>query len=295
LQPPLVALLGILSFFLCPAIVGAEKISAVVDTDWLARNLDSPEVLIIDIRAPAQFNKGHIPGSLNAPLRLWAISNNGLTLELPSDERLKNLLGTFGIHPSSRVIVVGGTETDFSRADATRVAWTCKVARIGNVAVLDGGYNQWAKGGRTVTTDAFHIHSYKYDGNIDRSSSISMGEVISKIGKSTIVDTRTPEDYFGATSKSGHIKTALCLPAPWAFSGTGTFREKRTLRAMAEGVIGPDRSREVIVYCEVGGYASTWWFVLTQILAYQNVRLYDGSMEEWIRDPAAPVQVYSWH
>ncbi len=266
--------------------------SPIVSTDWLAKNLDNSVVL--DIRAADQYSKGHIPGSLNTPLRLWAISNQGLTLELPSDKTLANLFGTFGIHPSSRVIVVSGTETDFSRADATRVAWTCKVGGIENVAVLDGGYNQWFQDGKPVSVDAFRVTPYKYDGTIDRSSLISKNEVLNSIGASVIVDSRMPEEYFGVASQPGHIKAAINLPTPWVFSDSGAFREKRILLAMAEGVIGTDKSKEVIVYCGVGGYASTWWFLLTQMFGYRNVRLYDGSMEEWIKDPEAPVSAYRW-
>jgi thiosulfate/3-mercaptopyruvate sulfurtransferase len=216
-------------------------------------------------------------------------------MELPSDEALRNLLGTFGIHPSSRVVVVSGTETDFSRADATRVAWTCKVAGVESVAVLDGGYSQWVADGGAVSTDPFSIRPIRYRGTIDRSSSISRNEVLSKIGKATILDARTPGDYFGVTSPPGHIMTAVNLPAPWAFSDSGTYLEKATLQRMAEGVLGSDKSREVIVYCGVGGYASTWWYLLTQMLGYRNVKLYDGSIEDWIKDPDAPVQSYSWH
>ncbi len=268
---------------------------AIVSTEWLAQNLNEPGLVVLDIRPFSQFNKGHIPGSLNTPLGLWAISHEGLALELPPDTTLRNLLGTFGMHPSSRVVVVSGTETDFARADATRVAWTCKVGGIENVAVLSGGYNQWIKDGKTVSTDAFRITPFKYNGTIDRSSSISMNELLRKIGKAAIVDTRTPDDFFGITAKTGHIKGAVNLPAPWAFAPEGTFREKQILLAMAEGVIGKDRNREVIVYCEVGGYASTWWFLLTQMLGYQNVKVYDGSIEEWIKDPDAPVSIYRWH
>lgn len=287
--------LTIACLFLWPHVMRAEVMPPIVSTGWLAQNLDNTEIVVLDIRLSAQFNEGHIPGSLNTPLRLWAISLNGLTLELPTDVALRNLLGTFGLHPSSRVVVVSGTETDFSRADATRVAWTCKVAGIEQVAVLDGGYNQWVRDGKTVSTDAFRIKPLKYSGTIDRSSLISRHEVLGKIGKSTIVDTRTSSDYFGVTSQPGHIRTAINLPAPWAFTDSGTFVKEQTLQAMAEGVLGSDRSKEVIVYCEVGGFASTWWFVLTQMLGYQNVRLYDGSMEEWIKDPGAPTQSYSWH
>jgi 3-mercaptopyruvate sulfurtransferase SseA len=32
------------------------------------------------------------------------------------------------------------------------------------------------------------------------------------------------------------------------------------------------------------------WFVLDRRLGYAKVRMYDGSMEEWTKDPAAPVE-----
>lgn len=287
-------LLGIVGISLCSAAVNTEDMSAIVSTEWLVGNLNKPGFVVLDIRPVDQFSIGHIPGSLNAPFRLWAISQEGLSLELPPDRRLRNLLGTFGIHPSSRVVVVSGTETDFARADATRVAWTCKVGGIENVAVLSGGYPQWVKDGKAISTDTFRITPFKYNGNVDRSSSISMTEVLSKIGKAAIVDTRTPDDFFGITVKTGHIKGAVNLPAPWAFTPEGTFRDKQILLAMAEGVIGKDRNQEVIVYCEVGGYASTWWFLLTQVLGYPNVKIYDGSIEEWVKDPDAPVSMYRW-
>jgi 3-mercaptopyruvate sulfurtransferase SseA len=35
------------------------------------------------------------------------------------------------------------------------------------------------------------------------------------------------------------------------------------------------------VYCGVGGHGSVAWFVLTEVLGYNNVKFYDGSAEEW--------------
>ena len=282
-------------FLVRPPILPAEEMSPVVSADWLAKNLGNSQLVVLDIRAAGPYNKGHIPGSLNTPLRLWAVTRNGLLLELPSDEELRDLLGESGIRSSSLVVVVPGTETDFSRADGTRVAWTLKVAGVEHVAVLDGGYGQWIKDGKAVSTDASAAVPSQYRGIMDRSSSISKTGVLGKIGKSIIVDARTPEDYFGMTSKQGHIKSAVDLPTPWAFTASGTYRDKQTLRAMAEGVVGADRSKEVILYCGVGGYASTWWFLLTQMLGYRNVKLYDGSMQEWVMDPGDPTSVYSWH
>jgi len=64
---------------------------------------------------------------------------------------------------------------------------------------------------------------------------------------------------------------------------------------MALGIVGRDKSREIIIYCGVGGYSSTWWFVLTELLGYTDVKIYDGSAQEWTRDPEAPVVKYRWN
>jgi thiosulfate/3-mercaptopyruvate sulfurtransferase len=282
-------------YFLAAATVWPRDVPAIVSTDWLLRNLDNPRVVLLDIRTAAQYEKGHIPGSLNMPLNLWAITDKGLSLELPSDETIRDLLGKSGIGPATIVVVVTRTETDFTRSDATRVAWTCMVGGVRNVAVLDGGYSKWAKDNRVVSTDSVESKAVAYTGTIDRSSVVSKSYVLSKIGKSIIVDTRKPEDYFGKTSKPGHIKSAVDMPTPWIFTPDGTFIKEEVLQSIASGVLGADKSREVILYCDVGGFASTWWFVLTQVLEYRNVKLYDGSMEEWIKDPSAPVSAYCWN
>jgi thiosulfate/3-mercaptopyruvate sulfurtransferase len=281
-------------FLMIPAAVFSRDFAPIVTTDWLAQNLNDPKLVLFDIRNPEQYKKGHIPGAVNMPLNAWAITNNGLSLELPSEETLRDLLGKSGVDGSS-VVVVNRTETDFSRADATRVAWTCIVAGATKVAVLDGGYSKWIKEKKTVTTDTTMPKSAVYSGAQNRSTVASKSYVLSKLGKSIIVDTRLPEDYFGITSKPGHIQGAVNLPAPWAFAADGTFRSEMDLRAMATGVIGTKKSREIIVYCGVGGYASTWWFLLTQMLGYRNVKLYDGSMEEWIKDSNAPTHTFNWH
>jgi thiosulfate/3-mercaptopyruvate sulfurtransferase len=53
------------------------------------------------------------------------------------------------------------------------------------------------------------------------------------------------------------------------------------LEKTASDVIGKAKGREIIVYCGVGGYASTVYFVLNKVLAYDHVKFYDGSAQEW--------------
>jgi thiosulfate/3-mercaptopyruvate sulfurtransferase len=273
----------------------ARDVPAIVSTDWLSQNMGNTKPSILDIRTAALYGKGHIPGSINIPFSLWAISTDGLLLELPSDAALRDLLQKSGIDNSSIVVIVNKNDTDFNRADATRVAWTCMVAGIKNVAVLDGGINKWIKDKKAISTEDVAAQPALKTTAINRSLAASKNYVLGRIGKSVLLDARTVEDYFGITSKPGHIKSAVSLPVHWVFSDDGTYQKTEELRSMAAGVLGSDISKEVIVYCGVGGFASTWWFVLTQMLGYQDVKLYDGSMEEWTKDPQAPVSTYSWH
>jgi thiosulfate/3-mercaptopyruvate sulfurtransferase len=286
---------AVLFVTLFPGLGFSRDILPIVSTDWLAQNLQNSDLVILDIRNSDQYKKGHIPGAINTPFENWVVERNGLSLELPSDEALRDLLGKSGIRSGSIVIVVNRNETDFSRSDAVRVAATCTIAGVRNAAVLDGGYTRWRKESRPVSTELVIDRSTAYSRTLDRSSLVSRDYVLSKIGKSVIVDTRTPEDYFGIGSSRGHIKSALNLPTPWVFNAEGLFNKPELLRAMAEGVIGKDTSTEIILYCDVGGYAFVWWFLLTQMFDYRNVKTYDGSMEEWIKDSNDPVTPYSWH
>ena len=275
----------------------ARDIAPIVTSDWLAKKLGDARLVIVDIRSAEQYKKGHIPGAVSAPLSLWSVASNGLNMELPSDNEIAARLARIGLagDTSKSIIIVNRVETDFARADATRVAWTFMVAGLKDVGVLDGGYTRWVKENHPVSTDASIPTSVTYRGEMNKTSRASKSYVLKHIGKSIILDARIPEDFFGITAKPGHIKSALNLPTPWVFAADGRFKEEPELRAMAVGVLGKDMSKEILVYCGVGGYASTWWFILTQILGYRNVKVYDGSMEEWILDPDAPVATYSWN
>jgi len=129
-----------------------------------------------------------------------------------------------------------------------------------------------------------------------------------KIGKSTIAEARDADIYFGIiqepwTQRAGHIPSAKCLPSPWFWTFEkdkngvityGTWKNIDVAREMASAVLGENASQEIIVYCGVGGYASPLYYVLTQGIGYKNVKIYDGSMQEWSADPNLQVVKYKY-
>lgn len=277
-----------------------RAIPPLVSTNWLAKNLEEPTLVIIDIRTSDTYRDGHIPGAINVPFRSWVTTRKGLMLELPEVEALFKVIGGAGIKSDSRVVVANKVDIHHDIADTTRTACTLMYAGVDNVAVLDGGYNKWLREKKPLSDKAAKPKPLAYKAELNKALFVDKAYVEKKLGKAAIVDTRAPDEFFGITQdlftdRPGHIPGASCLPAPWVWTEEGTYRSVKEIRALATGVVGPDKSREIIIYCGVGGYSSTWCFLLRELLGYTNVKIYEGAAQEWTADPKAPMVKYSWN
>jgi thiosulfate/3-mercaptopyruvate sulfurtransferase len=272
-----------------------RAIDPIVSTDWLAANSGLQGLVILDIRGGADYAAGHIPKAINVPFTdpfssEWVVSDpNGLWLQLPEKAALFNTIGSRGIKKDSLVVIVTATgDPPYPLANATRVADTLIYAGVKNVAILDGGYPKWVTEGKPETTETPVVQPILYRAKVDEEMFVSIEYVRRHIGRVLIIDARDADVYFGVTiepfaDKAGHIPNARSLPTPWMWNSDGTYKDTEILSAMASGVIARHEANEIIVYCGVGGYASSWWFVLTQVLGYKNVKIYDGSAQEWVR------------
>jgi thiosulfate/3-mercaptopyruvate sulfurtransferase len=277
-----------------------RAIPPLVSTHWLAKNLEDPKLVILDIRTAESYKEGHIPGAVNVPFRSWAVTRKGLLLELPEDKALFKIIGDAGIKGDFRVVVVNKVDIHHDIADATRVACTLMYAGVNNVAVLDGGDNKWRKEKKPLSAKIVKPKPLTYQSELNKALFVDKEYLEKKLGKSVVIDTRAPDEFFGLTQdlftdRPGHIPGASCLPAPWVWTESGTYRSTREIREVATGVVGRDKSREIIIYCGVGGYSSTWCFLLRELLGYSDVKIYDGAAQEWTADPKAPMVRYSWH
>jgi thiosulfate/3-mercaptopyruvate sulfurtransferase len=292
-------------FMWCPRIV-----PAIVSTNWLNWNLNRINLIVLDVRSPDAYNAGHIPGAINVVESNWYI-NDPFTvpfdipwMEMPPDAELIALIGGAGIQYNSIVVVVGSTSglllpelplALYSTAGITRVAMTLLYGGVRNVAVLDGGYEKWVIDGKPTSTDPVTPTPVAYVGKIDKNMVVSLAYVDSKIGKSTIVDARDEVVYNCIVqepwaTQPGHIPTAKNLPTPSLWNihvddqGNAayiTYKDFCTLNSMVSSKIGWNRFKEIIIYCGVGGYESTAHFVISEFLGYLNVKMYDGSAQEW--------------
>jgi thiosulfate/3-mercaptopyruvate sulfurtransferase len=276
-----------------------RTINPIISIDWLSNEIGRTGLIILDIRSCEDYATGHIPGSFNVPFPSWNTTRNGLLLELPDEADLFRMIGAAGINLDSWIVIVNKADNPYPLADANRVADTLIYAGIRNVAILDGGYDAWVRARKDCSCEVSQPKTGEYRGKVNKTIFVSKDYVRSQLGKSVILDARDPNVYFGITrepycQRPGHIPGAKCLPAPWVWNADGTYRNTEELRKMAAGVAGETGSQEIIIYCGVGGYTSAWWFILTQMLGYQNVKFYDGSAQDWTRDPEMPITIYKW-
>jgi thiosulfate/3-mercaptopyruvate sulfurtransferase len=296
----------------------ARAIDAIVSTQWLEDHIDDPNLVILDVREPDRYTTGHIPGSINVPaFPNWWVNFSGEAwpwMELPEEGTLFATIGNAGITDGSTVVVIARTVDSpsgparFGVTMAARAAVTLLYAGIDNVALLDGGYAKWAAEGRATSAEPLTPTAVTYAGEVDESAFVSKDYVEDRVGRSTIVDTREADSYFGierdpSSVRAGHIPTAKNLPAPWFWADSTdeaaattymTWKDTSAIREIALAVLGENGDEEIIVYCGVGGYASPVYYILTEVIGYTNVKFYDGSMQEWTADPEAPVAKYKY-
>jgi thiosulfate/3-mercaptopyruvate sulfurtransferase len=296
----------------------ARAIDAIVSTQWLEDNIDNPNLVILDVREPDGYTAGHIPGSVNIPaFPNWFVNLLGKEwpwMELPEEGALFTTIGNAGITANSTVVVIARTVDSPSGPArwgvtmAARAAVTLIYAGVKNVAMLDGGYAKWAAEGRATSTEPVTPTAVTYTGVVNETIFVSRDYVEGKVGKSTLVDTREADTYYGighdpSSKRAGHIPTSKNLPAPWFWAANVdkavvttcmTWKDTSAIREIALTVLGKDGDEEIIIYCGVGGYASPVYYVLTEVIGYTNVKFYDGSMQEWTADPEAPVTKYKY-
>ncbi|MDD5243385.1 MAG: rhodanese-like domain-containing protein [Syntrophorhabdaceae bacterium] len=289
-----VALALFLMILSAPTILYSEQLPSVVSASWLNENLNNPKLLVLDIRKIEDYREGHIPGALSLTYAAWRTMGESLDCQLPHRDELSDTICSSGINADTYVVIAGNTDLVRQLVNATRVAWTLKYAGVKRPAILDGGYKMWLVKNYPVTKDWVKRPKSYYKCKWNKSVLATKEYITSHFKELAIVDTRPEKLYRGEVSdpmlkRKGHIPGAINLPYSLVFHRDGSFTNPDALKHIAMHSVGNDQDKGIVVLCCNGQFASSWWFVLSEVLGYKNVSIYDGSMEEWCGDKDAPL------
>lgn len=268
-----------------------QKTEYFVDSDWLATQLDNPQVVIVDCRfqladpnwGESKYHHSHIPGAyyLNLDRDLSSpVQQHGGRHPLPDSNTLAQKIGAMGIIKNETLVVA----YDDSRfAFATRLWWLMRYLGHRSVVLLDGGWQGWQN------------HNYPIDNNIPE---VRLGSFVAEPNSSWLVDTndvksaqnqdstvivdsRDRDRYLGIREPidpiAGSISGAVNSPWKQVSDESGYLK---TTAAQQELWQNYQQAGNIIVYCGSGVTACVNLFSLS-LVGLNNTKLYGGGWSDW--------------
>ena len=271
---------------------------SLVSTQWVADHGGDANVRLVEVDVDTvAYEQGHIAGAVGWN---WQTQlQQTVRRDLISKDELEKLLGESGIGNDTTVVLYGDNNNWF----AAWAYWQLTYYGHADVRLMNGGRARWESDGRTLTTDVPSYEATSYsasDPNEDIRAYRDYVLAATNEGNIGLVDVRSPDEFSGAllappnlpqegSQRGGHIPGASNIPWASAVDEDGTFKSAEALRELY-GAQGIDGSRETIAYCRIGERSSHTWFVLSEILGFDNVRNYDGSWTEWGSIVGAPIE-----
>ena len=267
--------------------------SFLVEPAWLTQPRSVNELVIIDVRPQGDYKLGHIPGAANLSISQITDAKNPVRGMLIPKEEFESVMRGMGVNQDSTVVIYDEGNTP----NPARVFWALHYYGFERIAILNGGFAQWRKQGLPVGTK----EPLKSPGNfVAVANPLRIADkayVKQSIGKTGVImlDVRSPEEYQGSiksTQRVGHIPGAINLD--WVnnltmVEGVAKMKPAIELSKLYES-LGVTPDKEIIVNCQTGVRASQTYFTL-KYLGYGQVRVYDGSWEEWGNDPTLPLEI----
>lgn len=266
-----------------------------VSTEWLKQNQD--KVTLIDMSQQAQYQKFHIEGALWMNYHWLIKPQNGLALSGGS-EYITKILSQFGIKPDTHIVIYD----DMGGLDASRLYWELNKLQHAKVNILDGGLVNWVLAGHKVT-QATAKRPIKSNYPLPKHTltdtlTANKAEVIAAIEdiNTILLDTRSKEEYQGLPKekRSGHIPSAIWFEWSNAFNMRNGFKQHNSAELTDYlATLGlQDKQQPIILYCNTAHRAARS-FTMLKSLGYTDIKLYDGSMQEYEIDKTLPLQKLS--
>jgi len=276
-----------------------------VSTDWVVQHKDDENIVVVESDEDVLlYELGHVPGAIKID---WHEDlQDARDRDFVDAEGFNALMSRLGISRGTTVVFYG----DKNNWWAAYAYWFFRYMGHDDVKIMDGGRRKWEDEKRETTRETPRREATAYTGAaVQPELRAFRDEVVEHIGYKgrekvgdggPLVDVRSAGEYSGellhmpdypqeGAMRGGHIPGAANIPWAQAVAEDGTFKPASELKELYEGK-GITADKDVVVYCRIGERSSHTWFVLHELLGYENVRNYDGSWTEWGNVIGVPIE-----
>ncbi|WP_298820634.1 3-mercaptopyruvate sulfurtransferase [uncultured Roseibium sp.] len=262
-----------------------------VSTQWLADNLTSPDLVVVNAwmppvthpDAPPVYPNAHIPGSVFFDVNEICDKNSELPHMLPAPHVFSSAMRKLGIGDGQTLVVYD----DFGFYSAPRVWWTLRTMGAERVFVLDGGFPKWRAEGRAEEDKEQRRVQSHFTSRLNHGAVADLADIKAALetGSRQVLDARSFDRFNGRAPepriglRSGHMPGAFNLPFTQLISEDGTFNDRASLETAFQNA-GIDLGKPVTTTCGSGVTAAILTLALS-ILGTRDLALYDGSWAEW--------------
>lgn len=274
-----------------------SRSEVLVDADWVAEHGTDADVVLVEVdEDTTAYEGGHIAGAIKLD---WKKDlQDPVRRDFVNKEQFEKLLSERGIGNDDTVVLYGGNNNWF----AAYAYWYFKLYGHRDVRLLDGGRKKWELDARELSTEKVTRPATSYTAQEqDLSIRAFRDEVVDAIGKKSLVDVRSPDEYAGRllapahlpqeqSQRGGHVPTSVNVPWSKAANDDGTFKSDDELRKIYTEA-GVNWDGDIIALCRIGERSSHTWFVLQELLGQPSVKNYDGSWTEYGSLVGVPIAV----
>lgn len=276
--------------------------TTLISTAELSQHLADPKWVIVDSRFslddPTQsrlgYQQAHIPGAvyahLDEDLSGPVIPGQTGRHPLPDVETTSRTFSNWGIDNTVQVVAYDGGNSSMAVRLWGMLRWLGHPA----VAVLDGGWAQWQKEGRPVSSGQESRPPRHFEPRPQADLLLDAAQVAAVHTDPAwrLLDARSGEVFRGENKGydpvAGHIPGAISAPYSENLGPDGLFLSPEKLRSRFEALLGDVPAGQVICYCGSGVTANHNLLALAHA-GLGEARLYVGSWSDWITDPERPI------
>jgi molybdopterin synthase sulfurtransferase len=270
----------------------------------------------VNFGVPEEYEESHIPGALYLDTGLLESPDNW---NRRSPEELDAALCSLGITRETTVILYGrDSEGDADekwpgrragQIAATRTALIMRYCGVGDVRLLDGGYDGWVQAGKPLErTRREPMPAASFGVRIPRHPELIIDiddakQILSDPDHAALVSVRSWDEQIGKLSGYDYIGTAGRIAGDvWGNCGADAYHMQHyrnvdnTMRPYPEiganwEEAGITADKRVAFYCGTGWRSSEAWFY-AYLMGWPRIAVYDGGWYEWSQDPLNnPIEV----